>query len=175
MFFGYPGAMEQYLHSSLLLVKELLNTSNDVCITKNKLLPMTITPYIFITKKVIELISLIEKKYKITFELFFENNKYNITEFYIYFAYLFYTNSLTEYFTLDLCNKFTCIFQPPLIDWNSLNTHEQILKENSCKMFGLHRLALQSLSENDKEKLINIYTFLFDKDDLTFIKYMLNN
>ena len=115
----------------------------------------TTTPFLMSKKDVLDMISLIEKRENMSFTDFFNSKQGIITEFYIYITYLIYTNKISNY-TLSP-NNYTSIMNDPFAEWNTFDRHQLLLNKPYIKIFGLHRAAVNSMDNNYKLKLRDMY------------------
>ena len=119
----------------------------------------------------IEMIQFIQNKENKLFYDFFMENKTLYTEFYLYQAFLIYSNS--KYY---LCNKNYCsIMNHPLTDWNTLDKYKETLKNNNIKCFGLHRNSIKYFTKQDKIQLIKMYELYYPEYVLNLIKTCIIN
>lgn len=164
MFLHNPGGMIKYY-------KNCLNYFNIKCPLNNnqKYTFLTVTPQIFITNIVINLINYIEKKEKTKFDKFFLCNR-KITEFYLYSTYLIYKKSLNLYNLKKKNSLFIVIMDNPNISWNTYEKKKLAITDNKCKIFGLHRKAVKRMNKRYKKNLIFLYKHFYDKKTMLFIK-----
>jgi hypothetical protein len=118
------------------------------------------TPFIFEKNIVLKLITFFEEKEKISFDKFFMANK-NITEFYLYSAFLEFIGNDN----IDFCHIIhTSIYKNPYESWSITFINNKIYLNNQYKIFGLHRNAIPLLDNNYKNKLFNLYKNFYDND-----------
>jgi len=160
LFIGDAGSMIKFCRNSL----------NYFDVKSNAKL-LTTTPFLMNKNITIELYEFIEKKENKSFYDFFILNRALYTEFYLYQAFLIYSNS--KYY---LCNKNYCsVMNHPLTDWNTLNKYEETLKNTNIKCFGLHRNSIKYFNKDDKIKLIKMYELYYPDFVTEFIKKCIIN
>ena len=123
------------------------------------------TPFIFDKKQVIQMFNNIEKNEKTSFENWFLSNK-NITEFYIYGAFIEYNKSQNHKFKKII---HTSLHNNPNTDWSLKFVNDKLYLEDNWKVFGLHRKAPPQMSSEYKENLINMYKQFYDDKIIAFI------
>jgi len=155
--------MLEYYYSSLnyFNVKCPYSNSNNDNLNENFKLQAT-TPFLFITKECVNLISYIEEKEnKKISDFFMETMKF--TEFFLYYAYLVFSNKYLYYeYKLDLQPIITVGPQDP--ETNYFNTWEykqNTLDNNKIYVFSLHRDCFYILDNSYKEKLLEFYKKIY--------------
>ena len=125
----------------------------------------TVTPFIFITEEVKNMIDYIEKKEKTIFSYFFLKNN-DITEFYLYQSYIIFKNKLDHLYTLSpQITKST--FKNST---NIISDINEIVNNNKLKIFGLHRNNINNISDKDKEYILKQYFEFYNNNTIEFIK-----
>lgn len=117
----------------------------------------TITPFIFIKDVCLELISYIENKEKTTYYTFIDSTK-KYTEFFLYYAFLIYTNKINLYNYYYNQSVITVGGMDPKVHiFNSWDYKKDYFKSDYIKVISLHRASLQYLDNTYKENLTNFY------------------
>jgi hypothetical protein len=137
----------------------------------------TITPFIFIKEQCLNLIKYIENKEKTSFKDFFINSKL-YTEFYLYYAYLIYSNNYSSYHHSH--DRHPCLTVGKIIPENSFNNwdHKQhVLQKYDIKIFSIHRTAISTLNNQYKQQLMDFYikTYKQDSNIETIIQNIFDN
>jgi len=132
---------------------------------------LTTTPFVFITKEVSNLINYIENKEKRTFYDFFINNS-SITEFYLYSTYLIFSNNIDKHH-IEETLFVKCIHNNTNDYWNKFEQKKEAITNPTIKVFGLHRAAVNTMDEEYRQNLLNLYANFFDKNTLSMIKSIL--
>jgi len=189
-----------YLSDSGPMISHFLN-SLDYFRTKNsfpdiKNMPTTVTPYIFITIHVREMLKLIARKeminiksllYKVFFVRGFNYKNWtsdclyylltkhqdeSCTEFYLYAAYLALKNKLSSHEEKPVNLSGFCVFKqdPKTHFWNSFEAKDQALKNEEIKVFGLHRNVIGILDTAYKRNLLNMYADFYSNDIVNYIE-----
>lgn len=130
---------------------------------------LTTTPFVFITKQVLNLINYIQDNENIAFYDFFMNNKF-ITEFYLYSTYLIFSNNIDKHEMVKSNSFVTTIFNNPNIEWNSFDKKKEAITNVNVKVFGLHRVTIKNMDDVYKQNLLNLYTHFFDDNTCSMIK-----
>lgn len=123
------------------------------------------TPFLFITKECINMISHVEEREKKSFKEFFvETMKY--TEFFFYYAYLVYSNKYLYYeYKSELQPVVTIGPQDPnTCYYNTWEYKQNTLDNNKIYVFSLHRQSLYILDSCYREKLLEFYKNVYNKD-----------
>jgi len=129
-----------------------------------------VTPYVFSTKIVKDLIDHIEKIVKIPIDDFLLKNK-EVSEFYLYWCYLLYLKNNSYSISNNI--REVCLWQ---ISVKNLQPDEftRILKNKNISSFAIHRLVLKN--EEYVKKILefgiidNFYGKIYDSDTVDFIK-----
>ena len=121
----------------------------------------TITPYLFITNQCLELIQYIEKREKISLYELFKTEKY--TEFYLYYAYLIFTQKHTLY---DFKTSWMPILtigpeNPTEYIFNRWEHKAEILENYEIQVMALHRYCIYVLDDEYKEHLRQFYQNIY--------------
>jgi hypothetical protein len=124
------------------------------------------TPFIFETNCVKDMISYIETKEETKFETFFMGNK-NITEFYIYSAYLAFAKKDNIRFKEII---HTTIHSNPNESWSVYFIENEIYLHDWVKVFGLHRKAPALMSNDYKQSVLKLYNCFYDVYMIEFIR-----
>jgi hypothetical protein len=130
---------------------------------------LTTTPFVFITKQVLNLINYIQDNENIAFYDFFMNNK-SITEFYLYSTYLIFSNNIDKHDMVKRDNFVVTIFNNPNDDINTFDKKKKAITNAKVKVFGLHRVAIKNMDDVYKQNLLNLYTHFFDDNTCCMIK-----
>jgi hypothetical protein len=137
---------------------------------------LTTTPFVFITTQVSNLINFIENKENKTLHEFFmsEINQNTATEFYLYTAYLIFSNNLDKHTMVQRDDLVITIFNDPTADYNVFEKKKIAITSPKVKIFGLHREAVKKMDNDYKQNLLNMYSNFFDEQTCKLIKTMLN-
>lgn len=137
---------------------------------------LTTTPFIFITNQVSNLISFIENKENKTLHEFFISNinQNTATEFYLYTAYLIFSNNLDKHAMVQRDDLVITIFNDPTADYNVFEKKKIAITSPKVKIFGLHRMAVKKMDNDYKQNLLNMYSNFFDEQTCELIKTMMN-
>jgi hypothetical protein len=138
------------------------------CKNNDKLISMS-TPFIFETQVVKDLMLYIEERENTIFEKYFMNNK-NITEFYLYGAYLLTNCEKVNYRFKEIIH--TSIHKNPNEEWSQNFINNELYKENNWKIFGLHRVAPYEMTYEYKSNVMKMYNLFYinDKEIIKFIE-----
>ena len=124
------------------------------------------TPFIFETACVKNMISYIETKEGTKFEPFFMKNT-NITEFYLYSAYLAFAKKDNIRFKEII---HTTIHSNPNESWSVYFIENEIYLHDWVKVFGLHRNAPALMSNDYKQSVLKLYNCFYDISMVHFIR-----
>ncbi|WP_045860041.1 DUF6492 family protein [Teredinibacter purpureus] len=164
--------------------------------TDIKRMPVTITPFIFISKYVTLLLRKISlrsfrnlhllashiathkgfsKKHWIaeSLLLLFSRDGYDsCTEFYLYTAFLVSQKNLDDHFEIPVNISGFCVFSQNPEDhyWNSLDGKLIALEDTNIKVFGLHREVLRYLNDGYRNNLITLYSTFYDELIVEYIR-----
>jgi len=144
---------------------DYFNVQSDLVFT-------TVTPFLFKTQYVLDMMNFISEKENTTFTKFFYKNKFKYTEFFLYSSYLIYSNKIVEYWTVKNRNKnFKSIMCNIESSWNACeNTITPVSKNREVKVFGLHRIAIQKMNKEYKRKLNDFYKLFYNSEICEFIE-----
>ena len=133
---------------------------------------MTTTPFLFNTKDVLDMINYISTKENMSFLDFFLREPYKYTEFFLYSSYLHFSNKLENYHICDFNDvNYISIMSDPNLFWNTYEaTAIKVLNNTNIKVFGLHRLAINTMDLEYKKKLIYFYKQIYDDIICNFIQ-----
>ena len=145
--------------------KEFNPTGNNIFLTT--------TPFIFITNQVSNLVKCIETKENKTLHDFFVNNGDTVTEFYLYTAYLIFSNNLDKHAMVQRDNFVVTVFNDPAADYNTFEKKKMAMTNAKVKIFGLHRVAVKKMDNDYKQNLLKLYSNFFDDTTCCMIKSML--
>lgn len=127
----------------------------------------TTTPFIFITKQCLNLLSHVESKENKTFKQFFiESKKY--TEFYFYYSYLIYCNKHKKYHHTTAYHPVVTIGpqDPKTCSFNTWDNKKYYLNNENIYTFSLHRHSIYVLDSHYKKSLIEFYTNIYKDSNL---------
>jgi len=144
---------------------------NDFNPTGNNM-PLTTTPFIFITSQVCNLIKFIETKESKSLYDFFTNKGNTVTEFYLYTAYLIFSNNLDKHAMVQKDNVVT-IFNDPTAAFNTFEKKKIAITNAKVKIFGLHRIAVKKMDNDYKQNLLKLYAQFFDDTTCCMIESIL--
>ena len=135
----------------------------------------TTTPFLFIRDECINLINFIETKENKSFSNFFLSKKY--TEFFLYFAYLIYSNKQNLYnYNHNMFPKY--IVGPLKSNKNSKSTWDcnlDFLNKYPVYFISIHRNAISTLDDRYKNTIFNFYKNIYnDNKIINNIKNLLN-
>jgi len=175
IYFNDSGSIfDEYYHNCL--------TYFDVsCPNKNlnlgTLKIQTTTPFIFITKYCLDLITCVENKEQKKFNDFFiESKKY--TEFYFYYSYLIYCNKFKKYNHNTSYHPVVTIGpqDPKTCSFNTWDDKKYYLNNENICTFSLHRHSVYILDFQYKKSLINFYMNIYKDEQLlkTILPFLYN-
>jgi hypothetical protein len=175
----FDNHVSSNLYINIGLRKSMNHFNNDVLIindsefisdknnnTYNNIVP--ITPFVFKTQYVIDMINSVTKKTSMDFGIIFMTNKFN--EFFLYYSYIISLNKQNEVYILDYHReKFEYNMEVGLYlnkDFLAL-----VYNKNIC-CIGLFRDA-HLRSNDDKQLLINFYKQFFNESQLIHLRKFL--
>jgi hypothetical protein len=118
----------------------------------------TTTPFLFITEECKNMISYVERKEQTCFKNFFIGSM-KFTEFFLYYAYLVFSNKYLLYeYTSNLHPIVTVGPQDPNTHYyNTWDYKQNTLENNKIYVFSLHRQCFNILDNSYKENLLDFY------------------
>ena len=174
LFLGNPGKMIScfdYCLKYFGISKSSLQLSHPYSLDDPDFQFCTTTPFILKTDIVLEMISYMESVEKTDFSQLFKNHKEG-TEFYFYISYLIFKQYISRY---DLQKKIHVTLWPDLDkEWNQIESIEQVINQEDCAIFGLHRRALIKMENDNFEKLISFYKSHYPKNIMDKMKSSIN-
>jgi hypothetical protein len=170
LFTSYLGKIEG-IRERFFNCLHYFDIDGEIYIKKNRLF-ITTTPFMFITKDVLDMINYITTKENMSFIDFFLRKPYEYTEFYLYSSYLHFSNKLENYHICDVKDTICItIMSNPNIFWNTYEmTAVKALNNVNIKVFGLHRLAITNMDLEYKKKIIYFYKQMYDDIICNFIQ-----
>ena len=120
----------------------------------------TMTPYLFRTRDVLNLLEYIETREKISFYDFFmyrNRDHQRTTEFYLFSTFLIFSGRIHEY-CLTPRNFSSIMHLPPSLTLRL----SDVLKNPHIKVLGLHRRVVSSWNDKEKEELVAFYQNFYD-------------
>jgi len=137
-----------------------------------------VTPFMMITKEVVDMIQYIEDREGCDFYDFFMAAEYGnrYTEFFLYSGYLTMVDKVSMY--VDVSALCSTLFGTPLTQWSTYErVFERVLYDPNIKIVGLHRGSLKDRGEyrcielEYKQKLVNeFYPTFFNTTECNFIR-----
>jgi len=127
-------------------------------------------PYVFIKTHVIELRKLISRRENQSFEKFFlaKAARLEVTEFFLYGAYLISKNLLEEYSLVNYEIR-EGVYGHVSDPWNAIDTKDRVFSDDRYMVFSLHRNTIPEMDRNYKNKLIDIYKYFYTEDTVDYI------
>lgn len=153
--------MLEFYYNSLNYFNVKCPYSNNSNFNENFKLQVS-TPFLFNTKECINLINHIETQENKSFKDFFIESK-KFTEFFLYYAYLVFSNKYLYYnYKIDLQPVITIGPQDPKICYfNTWEYKQNTLDNNKIYVFSLHRECFYVLDNTYKEKLLEFYKKIY--------------
>jgi hypothetical protein len=171
LFLGNPGKMIgcfDYCLNYFGISKSSLQLSSPYSVDDPDFQFCTTTPFILKTDIVLEMVSYMEFLEKMDFSQLFEHHKEG-TEFYFYISYLILKQYISQY---HLQKKIHVTLWPDLDkEWNQIESIEQVINQEDCPIFGLHRRALLKMEKDNFEKLLSFYKTHYPKEMINKLKY----
>jgi len=128
----------------------------------------TTTPFVFVTKECIELITYVEQKENVEFYDFFINSK-KFTEFFFYFAWLCFRNKHHDKYTYInryIDNVIIGPFDPKIFIWNSWDSKKTQLTISNPSVFSLNRKSLGFIDKDYKHSVKLFYASTYNDTDI---------
>jgi hypothetical protein len=122
----------------------------------------TMTPYLFRTRDVLDMLEYIETREKTSFYDFFihrTRDHHRTTEFYLFSTFLIFSGRIHDY-CITPRNFSSIMHLPPSLTLRFSDT----LKNPHIKVLGLHRRVVSSWSDKEKEELIAFYHNFYDNN-----------
>jgi hypothetical protein len=131
---------------------------------KDPLYIQTTTPFIFITQECKNMIDFIENKENTTLHTFFLTHKY--TEFFLYFAWLCFTNKHNNYIYLNepINNAIIGPHNPDICVWNSWNSKINHINMYNCRVLSISSKCIDFIDDSYKCDIINYISDLLKNE-----------
>jgi hypothetical protein len=125
----------------------------------------TTTPFVLITKECKNLINFVENKEKNNLYYFFKSRKY--TEFFLYFAWLRFTNN-NEYIFLNrpINNVIIGPRDPNVYVWNSWQSKIKFINQWDPSIFSISSKCVEFIDSDYKNNIIIFFDKLFGNENI---------